>query len=162
MGTLSIALLLALGLSGIVYGGWSDTLLINAEVHTGAYGIAITAGGGSNQYITCWVDPNFPATLHVELDDTVGVLPGDYSCTFTAEDTGVIPVTAQNPVIFPDPPATGATVNVTDMSGNNFFEGTQIDPGAAGAKWGRVNVHLAEAVSDFAFTVTFSVIPWNQ
>ena len=149
-----MALLVALGAMGGSYGLWSEILEISGTVETGTYGANITycGGGTPSAIISCSrVDSD---TLGVTVEDTAEV-GTNYYCDFDVRNSGTIPLKIQSIVVDPSPPATGVDVWTTDV-----VVDTPIEPGVV--KGGTVYVSLSEDVSQFTFTVTFNVIPWNQ
>ena len=154
MGTVCVALLVALGAMGGSYGLWSEILEISGTVETGTYGANITycGGGTPSAIISCSrVDSD---TLGVTVEDTAELYT-DYYCTFDIKNSGTIPLKIQSIVVSPSPPATGVDVTTTGV-----VAGTEMEPGVV--QGGTVHVSLTGDVSQFTFTVTFNVIPWNQ
>jgi len=154
MGTVCVAMMMALGAMGGSYGLWSEILEISGTVETGTYSANITWCGSCSHptIISCSRVDN--DTLEVTVADAAEDDP-DYSCDFDIKNIGTIPLKIQSIVVDPSPPATGVDVWTTDV-----VVDTQIEPGVV--KGGTVYVSLSEDVSEFTFTVTFNVIPWNQ
>lgn len=153
IGAIMLALVMGLGLMGIGVSYWSQTLLITATVETGDWGVQVTKGTCSHPaIISCDVVASDELEVTVTDAAVVGV---NYYCEFSIENTGDIPLKIQSIVVVPDPPASGVVVWTTDV-----VVDTQIEPGVI--KGGKVYVSLTEDVSQFTFTVTFNVVPWNQ
>jgi len=146
-----LALVAGLGLMGVGVSYWSQTLYISGTAGTGTWGVQVTKGTCSDPVITC--DVVASDTLGVTVTDAA-VVGVNYYCEFDIENTGDIPVKIQSIVVDPSPPASGVVVWTTDV-----VVGTQIDPGPPVG--GKVYVSLDEDASEFSFTVTFNVVPWN-
>jgi len=157
MGTVCVALLVALGAMGGSYGLWSEILEISGTVETGTYGANITYCGGCTPSAIISCDIVDSDTLGVTVADTAEV-GTNYYCDFDVRNSGTIPLKIHSIVVDPVDPSplpTGVSVWTTGV-----VVDTPIEPG--GVKGGTVYVSLTGDVSQFTFTVTFNVIPWNQ
>ncbi len=146
-----MVLLVALGVMGVTYSFWSDTVNITSAVETGSWGVQVTAGTCSAAEITDGAAGN---VLTVTLTDAPD---GSYDCLFGVENTGSIPIKIQSIVVSGLP--SGVTVDIIEGVGN----GDQID--AYGVVNGKVNFSVdvgSGEVANGSFTVTISVVPWNQ
>lgn len=161
-GTVFLALLVALVLTGFGYAGWTDRIIIEGMVNTGTWGAELSDDVNCytvpvSDNISCEPDGN---VLGVAITSAhVGV---HYYCEFVLNNPGTIPVKVQGIVVDPSPPASGVEVEVTDLTGGDLV-GIQIDGGQAVA--GKVHVYLSDDTSqgmDFDFTVTFSCVIWDQ
>lgn len=149
--TVFLALLVALGLTGMGYSVWSDTLSISGMVQTGTWGVQVTKGTCSDPgVIGC---SGSGGVLTVTLTNAPD---GSYYCWFDVKNTGNIPIKIQSIGV------SGLPLEVTVDSIEYVGEGDQID--AYGIKSGKVNFTVAvdDGQVTGTFTVTFVVVPWNQ
>ncbi len=164
-GAIFLALLVALVLTSMGYGIWSDTLTISGTVETGTQSTELTCSdnytvpaGGS---ISCSVAGN---VLTVTVTDAQ--LDVNYYCDFNIHNTGDIPVKIQSIVVSPLPPVEEVEVEIQEVAVGNQIEQDGI---TGDTVYGKVHVSLLPEPPDnpsknttFAFTVTFSVVQWNQ
>ena len=153
LGVLSIVLLLALCLTGVGYGMWSDEVYIESTVEMGYIGVALSPGACSDPEITCSVSA--PHTLVVAL---TAAPPGAYTCDFTITNTGTIPVKIQSIAVSGVP--AGVAVSVLGVA-----EGMQIEQAGVYPDYveGMVQVIILEScIISCSFEVTFSFVQWNM
>lgn len=150
IGLLLIALMIALGATGVVFSGWTDTVYITGTAEVG-FG-EMWLGCSNNPPVYC-------DAYGMKLDITVTATPetptpaGSYSCNFDMGNSGSLPLKIQSIDVSDDLPA-GTHVSIT-------VEDTQIDPGDVAS--GVVNIILDEAITEeFDFTVTFNIVLWNK
>jgi hypothetical protein len=147
LGTLFLAVVVALMLSGMGYGVWSDTISITGTMKTGSWGVGVTGGSCSNSEVVSCSGSGEVLTV------TLTSAPeGGYWCDFTIANTGNVPIQ----IVDEEISALGG-VAVTSI----VYEGSieQIDEG--GEVDGRVNFTVTGEVSG-SFTVKFIAVPWNQ
>ena len=145
VGTVFVALLAALALTGMGYGIWSDTLSISGTIETGSYGSELSPGT-PDAGVSCIIYGN---TLHITITDaTVGL----YRYTnFDIHNTGTVPIKIQSISIL-----SPAEVNTT-VSGISVND--VIDGGAT--SFGTVNMQVTVA-GTYNVQVTIDTILWNQ
>jgi hypothetical protein len=154
LGLLSIALLLSLCVMGIGYAGWTDTASIDGTMHTGYIEVALSPGACSSNNISCSVSA--PHTLHIALTYPD---PGTYTCGFTVDNTGTIPVKIQSI----DIDSSGVPGDV-GVSVSGVAEGDQIEQAGVDGESveGMVEVIVPEdSNGSFSFDATFSFVQWN-
>ena len=153
LGTLSIALLLALCVTGVGYAAWTDEVSIDGTANLGYVEVVLSSGACSDPQITCSVSA--PHTLVVTLTDAQ---PGTYTCGFTITNTGTIPVKIQNIAVSVVP--AGVEVSVLGVT-----EGTQIEQAGVypDSFDGMVIVTMQESCEGtFSVNVVFSFVRWNM
>jgi len=153
LGTLSIALLLALCVTGVGYAAWTDEVSIDGTANLGYVEVVLSSGACSDPQITCSVSA--PHTLVVTLTDAQ---PGTYTCGFTITNTGTIPVKIQNIAVSVVP--AGVEVSVLGVT-----EGTQIEQAGVypDSFDGMVIVTMQESCEGtFSVNVVFSFVQWNM
>ena len=153
LGTLSIALLLALCVTGVGYAAWTDEVSIDGTANLGYVEVVLSSGACSDPQITCSVSA--PHTLVVTLTDAQ---PGTYTCGFTITNTGTIPVKIQNIAVSVVP--AGVEVSVLGVT-----EGTQIEQAGVypDSFDGMVIVTVQESCEGtFSVNVVFSFVRWNM
>ncbi len=148
-----MVLVLAIGVMGISYGAWSDTVDIASTVETGDWGVEVTEGTCSDLKITGSATGN---VLTVTV--TNGVPDSAYDCGLTVSNTGSIPIKIQSIDIDKSGLTKPGEVTITTPG---IALGDQIDEGIP--QNGTVHVSLTnDAETTFIFTVTFNVVQWNQ
>ena len=153
LGTLSIALLLALCVTGVGYAAWTDEVSIDGTANLGYVEVVLSSGACSDPQITCSVSA--PHTLVVTLTDAQS---GTYTCGFTITNTGTIPVKIQNIAVSVVP--AGVEVSVLGVT-----EGTQIEQAGVypDSFDGMVIVTVQESCEGtFSVNVAFSFVQWNM
>jgi len=153
LGTLSIALLLALCVTGVGYAAWTDEVSIDGTANLGYVEVVLSSGACSDPQITCSVSA--PHTLVVTLTDAQS---GTYTCGFTITNTGTIPVKIQNIAVSVVP--AGVEVSVLGVT-----EGTQIEQAGVypDSFDGMVIVTVQESCEGtFSVNVVFSFVRWNM
>ena len=153
LGTISIALLLALCVTGVGYAAWTDEVGIDGTANLGYVEVMLSSGACSDPQITCSVSA--PHTLVVTLTDAQ---PGTYTCGFTITNTGTIPVKIQN-IVTSGVPA-GVVVSVLGV-----VKGTQIEQAGVypDSFEGMVIVTVQESCEGtFSVNVVFSFVQWNM
>jgi len=154
VGMLSIALLLSLCVTGIGYAAWTDTISFDGTVETGYIGVELSPGECSSNNISCSVSDSH--TLHISLTYPAGT----YTCDFTIDNTGTIPVKIQSIDIDTSGVPGGVVVSVTGV-----YEGDQIEQAGVypDSVEGMVGVIVPEDGSEsFSFDVTFLFVQWNM
>ena len=153
LGTLSIALLLALCVTGVGYAAWTDEAGIYGTANLGYVEVVLSSGACSDPQITCSVSA--PHTLVVTLTDAQ---PGTYTCGFTITNTGTIPVKIQN-IVTSGVPA-GVVVSVLGV-----VKGTQIEQAGVYPDYveGTAQVRVLEGcIASCSFEIPFSFVQWNM
>jgi len=148
VGMLSIALLLSLGIMGVGYAAWTDTISIYGTVETASWG-----GSLSNP-----VPTSANITLSVVLPDTLNVSVSNahantqYTGSFKVNNAGTVPMRIESIVLAPP---SGTTATVSGVSA-----GDQIDPGET--KSAVVSTSTPIGCMSYNFTVTFTFVLWNE
>ena len=153
LGTLSIALLLALCVTGVGYAAWTDEVSIDETVSLGYVELVLSPGACSDTQITCSVSA--PHTLVVTLTNPPA---GNYTCGFTITNTGTIPVKIQSIV-------TSGFSNGVEVSVSGVTEGTQLEQAGVypDSFDGAVIVTVqASCEGTFPVNVAFSFVQWNM
>lgn len=161
----SVALLVGLGLTSMGYGIWSDTLTISGTLETGTQSTELTCSGNytvpAGGSISCSVTDN---VLTVTV--TNAQLDVNYYCDFNIQNTGDIPVKIQSIVVSSLPPVEEVEVEIQNVAVGNQIEQNGV---TGDTVYGKVHVSLLPEPPDnpskgttFTFTVTFSVVQWNQ
>ena len=164
-GTVFLALLVALVLTSMGYGIWSDTLTISGTLETGTQSTELTCSGNytvpAGGLISCSVTDN---VLTVTVTNTQ--LDVNYYCDFNIQNTGDIPVKIQSIVVSPLPPVEEVEVEIQDVAVGDQLEQNGV---TGDTVYGKVHVSLLPEPPDnpsknttFTFTVTFSVVQWDQ
>ena len=144
-GTVFLALLAALALTGMGYGIWSDTLNISAAIETGSWGSELSPGT-PDAGVSCIIDGN-----KLKITITAATV-GPYRYTnFDIHNTGTVPIKIQNISIF-FPFEVPTTVS-------GVYENDVIDGGATA--FGTVNMQVTVA-GTHNVEVTIDTILWNQ
>ena len=152
LGVFSIALLLALCVTGVGYATWTDEITIDGTANLGYVDVVLSAGTCSGPEITGSVSP--PHTLVVTLTDAP---PGTYTCGFTITNTGTIPVKIQSIV------TSGYPAELVSVSG--VTEGMQIEQAGVYPDYveGTVQVTVLEScIASCSIEVIFSFVQWNM
>lgn len=143
VGPLGLAMVLALGVVGVSYAAWIDTVTIDTTVHVGRWTVVLTPGTCSTDppggTLSCTASGN---TLQISLTPQAGTF---YYCPFTANNNGSIPVKAI--VESGLPPGAGCDITPT-----------QIDPGET--RVGAVIIY--NTGSGGPITVNIVFVPWNK
>ena len=150
---LSIALLLALCVTGVGYAAWMDEVSIEGTVEMGYIEVVLSPGACSDLEITCSVLT--PHTLVVTLTNPPA---GNYTCGFTITNTGTIPVKIQSIV-------TSGFSNGVEVSVPGVTEGTQLEQAGVypDSFDGAVIVTVqASCEGTFPVNVAFSFVQWNM
>ena len=153
LGTLSIALLLALCVTGVGYAAWTDEVSIDGTANLGYVEVVLSSGACSDPQITCSVSA--PHTLVVTL---TGAQPGTYTCSFTITNTGTIPVKIQS-IVTSGVPA-GVEVSIPGV-----VKGTQIEQAGVypDSVEGMVIAIVQESCQEtFSVNVAFTFVQWNM
>ena len=154
LGMLSIALLLSLCVMGIGYAGWTDTVSIDGTMKMGYIEVALSPGACSSSNISCSLSA--PHTLHITLTYPE---PGTYTCGFTIDNTGTIPVKIQSIDIDTSGVPGGVEVSVLGVAEGDQIEQAGVDGDSVE---GMVEVIVPEGGSvSFSFEVAFSFVQWN-
>jgi hypothetical protein len=153
LGMLSIALLVALCVTGVGYAAWTDEISIEGTANLGYVEVVLSPGACSAPEITCSVLA--PHTLVVTLTDAP---LSTYTCGFTITNTGTIPVKIQSIVTSGVPP--GVEVSVLGVLEGMQIEQAGIYPDNVD---GTVQVIVFGSCSmSFSFEVAFSFVQWNM
>ena len=150
---LSIALLLALCVTGVGYAAWTDEVSIQGTFKSGYIEVVLSPGACSDPEISCSVSA--PHTLVVTLTNPQA---GNYTCGFTVTNTGTIPVKIQS--IMTSGLAAGVEASVSGVA-----EGTQIEQAGVypDSFDGAVIVTVQTSCEGtFPFSVAFSFVQWNM
>lgn len=111
-----VALILALGMSGLAYATWMETLIISGTVNTGTVDVSWSEVGSwdTDDYpyapegkdvsgIRCWIDLKDPNLLHVEVTNAYPSI--DYYNVVDIHCDGSIPVHLYEVFVSPTDPA---------------------------------------------------------
>ena len=98
---LSLALIMALGLTGIGYSAWLDMVNINGTVEVGSWGVGLTNAFGTTDNTSLSVGPS--NVLNITLTQTSAGTT--YSGVFDVSDNGTVPIKIQS--ILPVTPPSG-------------------------------------------------------
>ena len=146
MTTVFLALLVALVLTGMGYGIWSDTLTLSTTLGMGTWGSELSPGV-PDAGVSCIPDGN---TLHITI---TGATVGLYQYThFDVHNTGTVPVKIQSIGI--SSPA-GVTTTVSGISVNNVIDG-------GATLHGTVNMAVTVAAESYDVEVTINTVLWTQ
>ena len=155
LGLLSIALLLALCLTGVGYAAWTDEISIQGTMKTGFIEVVLSAGDCSAPQISCSVSSD-PHTLVVTLTDAHA---GTYTCGFTITNHGTIPVKIQSINIDKSGVPAGVEVSVLGVTVGTQIEQAGVEPDSFE---GVVTVTVDEGCQVTGwFSVAFSFVQWN-
>ena len=151
---LSIALLLALCVTGVGYAAWMDEVSIEGTAKSGYIEVVLSPGACSDsEIISCYVSA--PHTLVVTLTDAP---PGTYTCGFTVTNTGTIPVKIQS-IMTSSFPA-GVEVSVLGVVKGMQIEQAGVYPYNVD---GTVQVIVLEGcIVSCSFEVAFSFVQYNM
>jgi hypothetical protein len=163
IGIVAVALLVALGVTGVGYAVWSDTTFIDGETETGEWAAELTVTGlspeASMSYALSDIDTEAlpsPDTIKVIITDPEA--DGVYSCDFLISNLGTIPL----------------KVGVFDVDPGNLPFGTttgkSIESQLIETGLGVAGDGYATLPSDFEpdpeveyyFTMNFVVVWWNE
>ena len=153
LGMLSIALLLALCVTGVGYAAWTDEVSIQGTFKSGYIEVVLSPGACSDPEISCSVSA--PHTLVVTLTNPQA---GNYTCGFTVTNTGTIPVKIQSIMTSGVPAGVEASVS-------GVAEGTQIEQAGVypDSFDGAVIVTVQTGCEEtFSINVAFSFVLWNM
>ena len=154
LGLLSMALLVALCLTGVGYAVWSDETSIEVTMKTGYIEVQLSAGACSDTAISCSVDPDDAHTLVVTLTSPPA---GNYTCDFTIMNTGTLPVKIQDIVISGVPQ--GVAVSLSGVAEGTQIDQAGVDPDSAD---GTVTVEVQTSCEGtFELEVAFTFVQWN-
>lgn len=111
------ALILALGMSGLAYAHWMETLTISGTVNTGTVDVEWSEVGSWDteepgkdvSWIECWIDLVDPNLLHVEVHNAYPSI--DYFNVVDIHCAGTIPVHLYE--VFVSPPDPNVQVDIT-------------------------------------------------
>ncbi len=144
-GTVFLALLAALVLTGMGYGIWSDTLTLSSTLDMGDWGAELSPGI-PDEGVSCIIVGD---TLQITITDaTVGWY---YYTNFDIHNTGTVPVKIQSISI--SSPA-GVTTTVSGISVDNVIDG-------GATLYGTVNMQVT-AAGTYDVDVTINTVLWNQ
>jgi hypothetical protein len=148
MGILSVALLMAVGFTGVGVSYWSETLDMSATVETGTYGSELSPGTPEPEAnVSCIIDGN---TLNITITDaTVGWY---YYRNFDIHNNGTVPIKIESISISAP---SEVTATVSDVHVDDVIEG-------GGTSFGTVNMEVTEAGDYYDLQVTIDTILWNQ
>ena len=164
-----VALIMALGMTGVVYATWSETLYINGTVNTGNVSIKVTkvecsddeADGKDYSNITCCVEGEENPILNVVVTDAYPCIT--YTCTFTITNDGTVPVKLKLGDITKTFPTGGnaddITVTVT-LAGDEPY---QTHPNESIT--GTITVHVEESAQEsatYGFSMSILAWQWNK
>lgn len=154
LGMLSMALLLALCITGVGYAAWTDEIIIDETANLGYVELVLSPGACLDPQITCSLGA--PHTLVITLMDAP---PGTYTCGFTITNTGTIPVKIQSIDISGVLPA-GVEVSVLGVVKGMQIERAGVYPDNVK---GMVQVIVFEScIVSCSFEVAFSFVQWNM
>jgi len=113
-----VALILALGMSGLAYATWSETLMISGTVNTGTVDVAWSEvdnwdtelPGKDVSWIACEIDAENPNLLHVTVTNAYPSI--DYYNMVDIHNAGTIPVHLYD-VIVSNPNPDAVEVDIT-------------------------------------------------
>jgi hypothetical protein len=154
-GILALVMVVALGVLGVTFSVWAETLYIDGAVSIGTVTSGLTCGTCSPSIgetrISCQENSNLRFTV---TNATSGI---EYSCQFKVQNTGSIPIRIQGIDIAGVP----ADVNVW-ITG--VHEGDLIDNGEFMIGTVHVSVEPDSPIveDNFTFTVTVTVVQWDQ
>lgn len=151
-----MVLLVALGLTGVGYAAWSDTINISGTVETGTITVELSCSNNhtapSGGSVTCIV---VSGALEVKVfnAETIYTYYGDFSI----HNGGTIPVKM---VIDPSSVPAGVTAEIINWTGDGIIDPLETESGT-------VHIYLVAEPPDNPskgtdFTIIVSVVPWNQ
>lgn len=150
MGLLTLALVVTLGMMGVAYAKWSDTVTINGTVNTGTISAVQSPG-------SCYTDPTGGFINWSTSNEVTITNPDDdyvYYAEFSIYNDSTVPVKVQCITVSSLPP--GVSAEVTGVG-----KGDQIHP--TGTEQGKVKITLSTGnYVTFSFTVTVETVAWNQ
>jgi len=146
--TIFLALIIALALTGMGYGVWTDTLSIIGTVETGTYDVELSPGTPDpSENVSCTIDGN---TLNITITDAA--VGWYYYRNFDVHNTGTVPVKIESIAI--SSPA-GVTTTVSGIAVDDVIEGGEMPLGT-------VNMQVTVAAESYNVQVTIDTVLWNQ
>lgn len=145
---LSIALLLALCITGVGYAAWTDTVSIDGTVETGYIGVVLSEGVSSTN-VTASIAGH---TIYIEIN-AGGEGKYEYR-DFDIHNTGTIPVRIQDIQIVCSP---GLQAGVNGVGVGTQIEQSGVDPDTV---YGTVAMTVLGA-GTYSCKVTFYFVQWN-
>lgn len=153
LGVLSIALLLALCLTGVAYSAWTDEVTVEGTANLGYVEVVLSDGECSTPQISCSVGP-----AHTLVVTLTNAQPGTHNCAFTITNTGTIPVKIQSIDVSGVP--AGVEVSVLGVAKGTQIEQSGVHPDSVS---GAVRVVVLEGcIASCSFEVAFSFVQWNM
>jgi len=159
IGILALVMLVALGVLGATFSVWSEILYIDGTVSIGTVSGGLTDDTGSQSYDGTSISWEASGNV-LEVTVTNAQLDIEYTCQFTVQNTGSIPVKIQSIGI------SGVSPEEVDVWITGVEKGDQIEDGQS--KVGTVYVSLKPEPPEnpsegetFTVTVTISVVQWN-
>jgi len=154
LGTIFLAVIVALALTGMGYGIWSATLNITGTIETGVVGFDLTATdnytvdpGGS---VTCEVDGDALKVTVINADDDY-----DYYGAYSIENTGDIPLKM---LVDESTVPTDVGAEIINVVGDGTIDPLETEEG-------EVHVYLTASTTPpqgETFTVITNAVMWNQ
>ena len=168
IGVLAVALIIALGATGVAYGAWVDEITVEGHLSTSGINASLDCGecslvgdpGDTGTYISCSapMTPTTPMTLNLYIYNAQQEI--DYYCEFTVSNAAdSLPIKIAS---MPITDYTGVTAVITSGVGD-LQVGDVIDPGQSAT--GKVHIYLTsvERVGQtLPFTLTVNVVRWNE
>ncbi len=145
--TVFLALLVALVLTGMGYGIWSDTISISGTIEVGTWGGSLSNPSPTSGTIVLSTSQN---VLTVTI--TSAEANATYTGYFDVNNTGTVPIKIDS--ITP----AGVPGGVTD----SVSVATQIEPGIPEFGTITVTTGASPPAGVFSFTETFDFVRWNQ
>ncbi len=149
MTTVFLALLVALVLTGMGYGIWSDSLTLSTTLEMGTWGSKLNPGTEiPDAKVSCII---FGDTLNITI--TGDIVGWYYYQNFDIDNTGTVPIKIQSISI--SSPA-GVNTTVSGISVNDVIDG------GATSSPGTVNMEVITAPGIYNVQVTIDTILWNE
>jgi len=147
IGMLSIALLLALCVTGVGYAAWTDTVSIGGTVETGYIGVVLSEGDCS-QNVTASIAGH---TIDIKIDAGGA---GEYECHFDIHNMGTIPVKIQGIV---KDCSGGLVPTVSGVEVGTQIEQDDVDPDTVSG----IVTMAVPCAGTYTCEVTFDFVQWN-
>ncbi|MBA7684343.1 hypothetical protein ES703_92736 [subsurface metagenome] len=165
-----VALILALGMSGLAYATWSETLMISGTVNTGTVDVEWSevdnwdneAPGKDVSWIACEIDVDDPNLLHVTVTNAYPSI--GYYNEVVIHNAGTIPVHIYDVVVSnPNPDKVEVDISYQDEMGDPIEPPVQLHP--CDEIYAVIHVHLtqdAEMDTTYDFSAAIIAVQWNM
>lgn len=166
------ALILALGMSGLAYATWSETLKISGTVKTGTVDVEWSEVDNWDtekpekdvSWIACEIDDTDPNLLHVTVTNAYPCI--DYYNIVNIHCVGTIPVHLNEVFVSPpDPAAVEVTISYWLDSGCTDPASLPVQLHTCDTIYARIHVHVLQKATQghtYTFTAEIDAVQWNK